>query len=1437
MDELVEDERHLEGNWIVYESAEVVAELKRQGYDGIQLKESTFEDAPSDTIAVFNPTQVKSVHNRGAFDTQNPDTLEQTGPADAPRGRFIPSDMMPDQDGNPVNLIQIFEKADATTFLHESGHFWMEQLKADTEAIGGSFKTDFNAVINWLGTNSLSIREEAVRRARKAKDKTSVTALQQMTDAQIKTYIKTANLRGEGHTRWLSVSMHEQFARGTENYFASGKAPSISLASAFNAFKVWILSVYRRMGSLPDVNFSPEVKNVLDRMLATDEEISAFESQYSMAALLTTAKEAGMTPKKFQQYQKTVAESRQQSRANHLAAHMREIAQEKTTEWKTQRETFREEITTEVANLTQFKLLYTLAEGGLADGSSVTGMERVLPMDQKTLITLLDDLGMQLKDLPKVGNKAIYAKSKKDGDTSSPGVVAAVFGYEDVTEMLTEVLDVGANARVSFEAAVDAELDSRMKKEFGSLESVENEEAIASIHGDHTANLLIAELTALRTTEPAFKDAFIRQYAFEQISKMKNSDIRHSTFSNAEQRHAKLAGRALAKGDRAEAYKHQFHRLVNHRMAGEALKARADITKKSRYLRDMKKNKKRPALEAGYLSSIQTILEFTDLSVPVSERALLTAELSALNTFIEDAETNDGAVLQLPAWLLAKNALTNVRNMTYQEFNELHESVKSLEKQGKLAKKIRIGNEDRDRQEVISTLIEKLSTRDQTRISKIIGPYGGKPTAFANARIGILSALADWDASLTRVEFLLEALDGEPLGPWHQTLYQPFIDALNEKNVLTEETLNLVKTSINNLPKKVRNNLESLVDVGELGTPNMKITRSSLIMLALNTGNESNLDKVIRGFGGDPDNNVKGLAWNINQELLDKAFDQFTEEEWTLIKNIWEHADKLKPKAFAIYEKENGIAPLEIEPRVVTTKFGDIKGGYFPIMYDNTRPYDGSSNKETKSTALEKMQSEAGKATVNSSFTKSRTKFAAPIMLDFAHITSGLNTTIHFITHYEAVRNATKVLKDRSLRSELETKVGKDYATMLDQWVGAVASNGGDLPPMDWLDKTISWTARNTTMAVLGASYTTLSAQTLGLTSALDTLAKDEDGYNPATLLSVKKDLLHGLGLAMSPENYKLVIEKSAFMQYRRDNYDREVQAVLLRAKTRLKDKYLTINDKGIFEWGMQAIAEAQFFSVDLPTWTAAYNRALRNDPGDETRAIAYADRTVRLSQSSGNLMDLSRTHRNAVGVKKALVMFYTWFSALYGMLRSTSSEFSANVKSTPISAVSRAATRLFVLLTLQSIGMGLIRGELPAWEPEDEEEPDTVDYLLKETLLTGIGTVPLLRMVATPIIEKWGFSGSPTSMIGEAFTETANSLSYFADEDSPATEDMSYTELVTKLKPIIFLGAAAIKAPGIQITRSLDGAAAWFDEVDGWLYSDLIRGYDPKRAARRDEY
>jgi hypothetical protein len=480
------------------------------------------------------------------------------------------------------------------------------------------------------------------------------------------------------------------------------------------------------------------------------------------------------------------------------------------------------------------------------------------------------------------------------------------------------------------------------------------------------------------------------------------------------------------------------------------------------------------------------------------------------------------------------------------------------------------------------------------------------------------------------------------------------------------------------------------------------------------------------------------------------------------------------------------------------------------------------------------MQASVGRGSVNSSFTHSRTAFAAPVLLNFEQLTRGFDNTIHFITHYDAVRNANKILNDKTLRFALEDTVGKEYATMLENWVSALAANGGDRPPMGPMDRLMGWVARNTTMSVLGYSYTTLGAQALGLSSALDRLTADQETYGPITVGTAAKDLAHGLSLAFTPEHYHSVIEKSIMMRDRRDNYDREVQKVLKAAKARITDKMTTIKDKTIFEWGMQAIAEAQFFTVDLPTWTAAYNRALKNDAGDDAGAVAYADRTVRLSQSSGNLMDLSQAHREAIGVKKVFTMFYTWFSALYGMLHEVSSEFRNNVRSAPVSAISRAATRGFVLLTLQGIGMALIRGELPDWDEEDEEKDDFLDFIWKDTLKTALGTIPVVRDVANGVIGDWGFSGSPASIFGESFEEAVDALGYFSDDETEDLDEMARTDLVKKLKPLILLLGISSGAPAIQANRTLDGAAAFFDDAYGWHWGDLIRGYDPDRAERR---
>jgi hypothetical protein len=1351
------------------------------------------------------------------------------GEAKAPRGGFAPSDLINDQDGNPVNLIEIFEKADPSTFLHESGHFWLEMLKADAQSVGGQFQKDWSIVNDWWGLRSLEIKDEAIRRAKKKKDKAALAVLEKMTDAQVKAYIRKGDLRGfsDPAARFLSVSMHEQFARGTEEYFRTARAPSIGLASLFNSFRVWIGSVYRGMLGM-DVSFSPEVREVLDRMIASDEEIEAANGQFEMAALFDDASQAGMSKEEFSNYHKGVEEGRNQSKANQLAKHMRQMRTEKTVLWEEQREAMRPEVTSEIANQRAFKLVFGITQGGLADGSTLQDGERIPRINGTVLKALMEEEGLSLKDLPRVGGKAIYSMSTKEGETSDPGAAAAAYGYDDVITMIAELTELN-----SFPDAVNVAIDERMKKEHGSIDDTGDQEAIASIHGDHIAKVMAAELQALRTSEPAFKPAFIRQYAADKISNMKTGEIKHHLFTAAERRHAKLAKQAIKSGDKATAYKHQFQRLVNHRLAEASLKARSDIDKKQTYLKKFgNKKKKFESVAPGYISTIRTIIEATDFRTPISERARLKAELQAINAFVEKAKNNDGAVLEMPAWLVERDALTNVRDMTYQEFLEMHESVSLLERQGKLAKKIRSGMEYRDRQEVIGEMIETLSGRDVTRVNKINDQWADKPEGMSAIYASGLELLAVADAQLLKVEFLLEALDGKPLGPWHQALYQPFAAAAVARNELSATASKLIADGFKSLPKAIRQNMGRRVDVGGLGTPGMKMTRGQLIMLALNTGNESNLDKVIRGFGGDKKSNVRGAGWNINEDLISKALDQLSAEEWKFIQSIWDHAEILWPDVARIYEAENGVAPERVEPRVIKTKHGDFSGGYFPLQYDHRRPYDASSSRMEQKNALEMMQSSVGRASVNSSMTKGRTGYAAPIKLDIEDLARTFDNSIHFITHYDAVRNAKKIITDPDLRFELENVVGKEYAKELDNWVAALANNNQPASPANFVERTGNWLMKNTTMAVLGASYTTLAAQSLGLTVGLDALVADQKTYGPIEITVAAADLAYGLSLSLSPAHYKSVMQASPFMRFRRENYDREVKQVLKASKGRIVGSLTTIKERTITEWGMQAIAEAQFFSVDLPVWTASYNRALRADPGDERGAIAYADRTVRRSQSSGDLIDLSAVQRQGK-LTKLFTMFYTFFSALYAILRGVGGDLMKNASTSPASAISRAATRAFVLLTLQAVGTGLIRGELPDLEPEDEDAEGLLGYLAKETVLSALGTVPFVRDLSTGALKGYGYSMSPAGIFGDAFVKSVAAVDKLTTEGF--IEDAEYTALVRQLKPLILLGGTLTGIPSVQINRSLDGAAAYFDESYGWHWSDSIRGYDPKRADRRN--
>ena len=72
-DRILEDGLHKEGNWIVYERKDVIDYLKTaKGYDAIWIKESAFTGEPHETLAVFDPKNIRSVN--ASFDPDEKDS-------------------------------------------------------------------------------------------------------------------------------------------------------------------------------------------------------------------------------------------------------------------------------------------------------------------------------------------------------------------------------------------------------------------------------------------------------------------------------------------------------------------------------------------------------------------------------------------------------------------------------------------------------------------------------------------------------------------------------------------------------------------------------------------------------------------------------------------------------------------------------------------------------------------------------------------------------------------------------------------------------------------------------------------------------------------------------------------------------------------------------------------------------------------------------------------------------------------------------------------------------------------------------------------------------------------------------------------------------------------------------------------------------------------
>ncbi|KAB0670357.1 hypothetical protein F6V30_09395 [Oryzomonas sagensis] len=431
-------------------------------------------------------------------------------------------------DNNRTFEIGLLKDADLSTFIHESGHFFTEVLGdlAERSDAPRQIRDDYAALLAFAG-------------------------------------VESRNDIGTEH--------HEKLARAFEAYLMEGRAPSVATRSLFQRMKAWLVGVYRDLTAL-HAPLTPEVREVFDRMLATDAEIGRMRGTQEMKPLFAAAGDAGMTPVEFELYRKETEQAGEQAKEQMLRKLMTEKSREQTSWWRDGLARLRDEVTAEAQEQPVYRALQEILTGRDFAGDATPGLK----LDRAVLARMYgEDF---LKRLPK-GSATDYLYAVQGG--AHPELVAERYGFTSADEMIRAMM-----AAPPLGDFVAAEAEARMRERHGDLmrDGRMADEALKAVHNDQWAGVLRTEIGALRRKggENAHAVAVppvaaFRQAAQERIAAKPVRTITPLLYLNGERTAAREALDLLGTGDFNRAAAARSRQLLNHFLYFEAVTALGEV--------------------------------------------------------------------------------------------------------------------------------------------------------------------------------------------------------------------------------------------------------------------------------------------------------------------------------------------------------------------------------------------------------------------------------------------------------------------------------------------------------------------------------------------------------------------------------------------------------------------------------------------------------------------------------------------------------------------------------------------------------------------------------------------------------------------------------------------------------------------------------------------
>lgn len=1235
-----------------------------------------------------------------------------------------------------TGTIAILKDADLSTFLHESGHFNLETLAdiASRPDAPAEIRADMDVLLNWFGVQSEQDADALTVWNRKSLDE--------------------------------KRQSHEQFARGFEAYLFEGKAPSQELRGIFQRFRAWLLNVYRKISAL-DVSLTPEVRGVMDRMLATADEIQATEAANSMGLLFETPEQAAQFGVDWKQYQDQGLQATQDAIADLEARGLKDMkwlnnARSKALKsLQKQAAGRRREVESEVRAEVMGRQVYQawdaltrkMGENTASEESPDFPAYRLKTSDLRSMYGSEQDAPWWV-----LSSRGMTS----DARGTNPDIVAEQFGYGSGDQMVKAL----AEARDPQET-IDELTDARMLERYSELATPEALESAANeaVHNAARGRFVATEQAALQKAMDARGESdgrtysilpkAARQFAGDVIARLKVREVKPAQYRSAEAKAGREAQRALRAADLPAAALAKRNQLINFYAAKAAQDALVEVDKAIDYFRRVENSK---TIDPSYKDQIDSLLEQYDLKRSTTLREV--DRRKSLDAWLQEQQAQ-GKDPDIPEYLLSNLNRVSYRDMTVEELRGLRDTIEQIEHLGRLKDKLLTGKKNREFAQVRDAVVDSIRTHFNGKAPELITPSDNRSARKLRGHQFFVAHL--------KVANISQVMDGgETGGPVWDFLARSAQERANTKTTrqadMTERLMDII-TPVLKRNRKFR----TAKFYPALG---INLTREQLFAIALNMGNDGNMSRLMTG-------GINGRTLS-RQDLVGLVESELTAEDLQAVQAIWDLMAELAPEAQEKHRRVYGVSMQMVEPVPLVTKHGTFKGGYYPVVYD-PRGSVRTSQQSEETAANEAMKAARTAATTRRSYTKARLEETPyPLLLTMDGVLRGINQVLHDLAWHEWSIDVGKMLRDDKFTTAVRETYGPDYLRQIKEWHDDIVTE--NVKETGAGDRASLYFRSSLSAAAMGYSIMTAIQQPIGLTQSAARIGSGE----------VLKALA---AFAGNPRGkVREAQQLSEFMRNRARTRFREVAE--LKRKIDLSGNRIAEGQRFVVEHAFDLLGWVQT-GVDVPTWHAAYEKALAEGRSDSD-AIAIADQTVIDTQGDGSIQNLSGVQRGKI--TKLLTTFYSYLSSAMNMVWQTSrSERS----------LSRRTVDIMLLTLIPATLTALVKWAPGAGDDDEDKYWKLVKGIIKENVSLPLGMFILTRELGDAA-GAVASGDKPFSYQGPGafrlFADTAKLLGQVASSVSQGEPTQGLR------KSTINVVGDVTGLPSTQINRTIDGAEALSD-------------------------